>query len=152
MIKSSLRAVLCTTVVAMLTFVVGCQDPIERENISKYDVIGHKWHLTKFVDIANNNQKLPLQNSENVYWIKFIDDEKFEGHSYSNNINGYYRMEIDTRSLSFINIGGTEMYELYDGDKFLNYMSLVQNFHVSGDTLRLLYNNRMNYLQFEKLD
>ena len=66
MIKSSLRAVLCTTVVAMLTFVVGCQDPIERENISKYDVIGHKWHLTKFVDIANNNQKLPLQNSENV--------------------------------------------------------------------------------------
>lgn len=152
MIKSSLRAVLCTTVVAMLTFVVGCQDPIERENISKYDVIGHKWHLTKFVDIANNNQKLPLQNSENVYWIKFIDDEKFEGHSYSNNINGYYRMEIDTRSLSFINIGGAEMYELYDGDKFLNYMSLVQNFHVSGDTLRLLYNNRMNYLQFEKLD
>ena len=152
MIKSSLRAVLCTTVVAMLTFVVGCQDPIERENISKYYVIGHKWHLTKFVDIANNNQKLPLQNSENVYWIKFIDDEKFEGHSYSNNINGYYRMEIDTRSLSFINIGGAEMYELYDGDKFLNYMSLVQNFHVSGDTLRLLYNNRMNYLQFEKLD
>ena len=61
-------------------------------------------------------------------------------------------MEIDTRSLSFINIGGAEMYELYDGDKFLNYMSLVQNFHVSGDTLRLLYNNRMNYLQFEKLD
>ena len=152
MIKSSLRAVLCTTVVAMLTFVVGCQDPIERENISKYDVIDHKWHLTKFVDIANNNEKLPLQNSENVYWIKFINDEEFEGHSYSNNIGGSYRMDVDTRSLSFLNIEGSAMYELYDGDKFLNLLSVVQNFHVSGDTLRLLYNNRMNYLQFEKLD
>ncbi len=150
--KSGLRVVLCTMVAGMITFITGCQDPIEKENISKYDVIDHKWHLTKFVDIANNNQKLPLQNSENVYWIKFIDEEEFEGHSYSNNISGSYRMDIDTKALYFLNIEGSEMYEMYDGDKFLNLLSVVQNFHVSGDTLRLLYNNKMNYLQFEKLD
>ena len=150
--RGGLRVVFCAMVVGLMTFVIGCQDPIEKENISKYDVIDHKWHLTKFVDIANNNDKLPLQNSENVYWIKFVNDEEFEGHLYSNNIQGSYRMDIDTRSLCFLNIGGTEVYELYDGDKFLNLLSVVQNFHVSGDTLRLLYNNKMNYLQFEKLD
>lgn len=104
------------------------------------------------MDIANNKEKLAESNSNNVYWIKFLTDDKFEGKAYLNNINGNYNIDVETRTINILNIEGNESYELYDGDKFLNLLYLTNSFHVSGDTLRLLYNNRMNYMQFERLD
>jgi hypothetical protein len=137
--------------ITSILLATGCTDEIEKDNISKYDIVKYKWHLTKFVDIPNKIEKQPLQNSKNVYWIKLDDGPNFEGKAFSNTINGTYTMDIDSKSISFNNINSGTACELYDGDKFLLQLSMVQNLHVSGDTLRLLFNNKMNYLQFERI-
>ena len=151
-INKILRTILTSLATAACFLISSCSQENEKENISKYDVVNIKWHLTKFVDIANNKEKLAESNSNNVYWIKFLTDDEFEGKAYLNKINGNYNIDVETRTINILNIEGNESYELYDGDKFLNLLYLVNNFHVSGDTLRLLYNNRMNYMQFERLD
>ena len=144
-------AITLLTVISAAT--TSCKDDLEEDNISKYDIINYKWHLTKFVDIANDIEKLPQMNSNNVYWIKFdLKEDKFTGHSYSNSIGGDYKMDLERKEIVFSNMVGNQIYELYDGDKFVDLLLLVRNFHLSGDTLRLLYNNKMNYMQFEKLD
>jgi len=135
------------------TTMVSCKDEPEEDNISKYDIVYYKWHLTKFVDIPNKIEKFPQMNSDNVYWIKFdSQNDNFSGRTYSNSIKGLYQMDVENKTLVFSNLTTGNALELYDGDKFFSTLSLIQNFHLSGDTLRLLYNNKMNYMQFEKIE
>ena len=148
-----LQKTLIVLLVLVACIMVSCEEEQEGDNISKYDIVYYKWHLTKFVDVPNKIEKFPQMNSDKVYWIKFdSQNDNFCGRTYSNSIKGFYQMDVEKKTLVFTNLNVGQSLELYDGDKFFNTLTLVQNFHLSGDTLRLLYNNKMNYMQFEKIE
>ena len=140
--------VLATVILAGAMFLAGC----EKEKKTSDDITNVKWHLTKFVDVENKTEEAPLYNSSDVFWL-ILKTSSFEGKSFSNVLAGTVNIDAVTNKITFSNIGGTEINELFDGQKFIDCLKQVYSFKITTEnTLILYYDNNKKYLQFEKIN
>ncbi|MBO7465612.1 MAG: hypothetical protein J6T56_07185 [Bacteroidales bacterium] len=124
----------------------------EKEKKTENDITNIKWHLTKFVDVANKTEEAPYPNSSDVYWLK-LKINSFEGKSCANVLMGTVKVDAVTEKITFSNIGGTEIGEPFDGQRFIDCLKQVHNFKkTTENTLILYYDNNKKYMQFEKLN
>jgi heat shock protein HslJ len=125
---------------------VACQSNEENREINE-PLQGTKWKLTGFVDTQTGTVKEPEPNSANCYWLYFNIDKTLNGTSSTNEIMGNY--EIANSTIQIINLGGTEINELFDGKLFMESLRSIESFSISGKELKLYHNNKKNYLQFK---
>ena len=143
-----LLPMVATAILAGAMFFAGC----EKEKETSDDITNVKWHLTKFVDVANKTEEAPLYNSSDVFWLK-LKTSSFEGKSFTNVLAGTVNIDAVTKKITFSNIGGTEINELFDGQKFIDCLKQVYSFKkTTENTLILYYDNNKKYLQFEKVN
>lgn len=110
-----------------------------------------KWHLIKFVDVANKTEEDPLSNSNDVYWLK-LQTSSFEGKSFSNELGGVVCIDTVTKKIT-LTVGGTKICEHFDGQRFIDCLNQVHNFEkTTENTLILYYDNNKKYMQFEKVN
>lgn len=123
----------------------------EKEKKTENDITNVKWHLTKFVDMENRTEEEPLSNSNNVYWLK-LKPSAFEGKSYSNELMGTVSVDAVTKKITFSNVGGTEICEYFDGQRFINCLYHVHSYDRISENTLILYYDKKKYLQFEKVN
>ena len=124
---------------------IGCNDD---EDKSASTIMHYKWELVYFAD-ADGNREVPQGKNSRTDWIEFINDSIFKGHSMSNLIEGHYSINQNTKTLTFSSIGGTEIVEYYDGERFISCLRNVYRFDISADILKLYHDNE-DYLELRK--
>lgn len=140
------------TTLAGVTF-FACNDDEKKEE-RKEPLINslylfNKWHLVAFVN-NGSDIKTPSGNNDNVYWIKINDDYSFEGQAYSNEIKGNISLDTMVYELTFTDITGTEITELFDGQLFVECLYNINKYELTKNTLKLFYNDNKSYLKFRK--
>ena len=148
MTKKFFLPLMAAVILTGAMFFAGC----EKEKKTSEDITNVKWHLTKFVDVENKTEEAPLYNSSDVYWLK-LNTSSYEGKSFSNVLAGTVNIDAVTKKITFSNIGGTEINELFDGQRFIDCLKQVYSFKkTTENTLILYYDNNNKYLLFEKIN
>jgi hypothetical protein len=109
---------------------------------------GTKWKFVGFADIQTGTVKEIEPNNSNYYWLYFNNDKTLNGMSSINDFFGNYEIDFTDSTIQIINLEGTKINELFDGDLFIESLRIVESFSLLGKELNLYYNGRKNYLQF----
>lgn len=143
--KNMLKYVcICALIAATGIFTTGC----EKENL-KNNITNVKWHLTKFVDVANDNTE-NTNTSEKTLWVSFYSDNSINGWGMGNQLGGTF--ECNANNIS-IHIGPLTEVGDFNGleTKMCDALNKAGVVKQKGETLLLYYNGKKNYLQFEKV-
>ena len=112
--------------------------------------IYHTWKLEGIGDLSNNSfEKANPSNCENCYTITFVKDGMFSGFTASNSFYGEYQIEVT--KLKVNNFTTTKVYELGNGEKYSEAIPHIVSFEITGNELKLYYNQGQNYLLFNLL-
>jgi hypothetical protein len=109
-----------------------------------------EWKLTKFVDVQNQTSIAPNPTDEGCFFLRFELNKRIFIRSSSNNIFGDYIINPETSYFKFENLEGTEVGEVGDGYLFMEGINNTRAYSISDTILKLYYNNKQNYLEFEK--
>jgi hypothetical protein len=112
---------------------------------------GTKWKLVEFVNVSDGTTKIPEPESDQCYWILFDSDTTFSGKTSTNDVVGYYRINLVTSTIYIDDIFGTEINELFDGRLYVEKLHLVCSFEHTETFLKLYY-NKTDYLLFNPYD
>ena len=150
-LKLGLLAVLLTTALSISIF-SSCKEKDENPTTPKPtpQLEFSEWKLTKFVDVQNQTSICPNPTDEDCFFLRFELNKRIFIRSSVNNISGDYVINTENSYFKFENLVGTEIAEVYDGNLFVECINNVSNYSISNNTLRLYYNNYLNYLEFEK--
>jgi hypothetical protein len=66
-------------------------------------------------------------------------------------VGGKYEVNMQDRRLKIINIGGTEINELYDGKLYVESVLKVESFSITERGLALYYDNKKHFLLFKPI-
>ena len=122
----------------------------EKEKKTSDDITNVKWHLTKFVDVANGNTE-EVDVSNDYLWILFKSDNSIDGNGLPNRLNGIYeynfdRIKIEIGPCTYIgDIFGLE-------SKMCNNLNKVNCIRIEDGVILLYYDNNKKYMQFEKVN
>jgi len=94
-------------------------------------------------------EKANPSDCENCYIFTLSDDGKITGRTSTNTIFGEF--QIEKQNIKIINFGGTEINELGNGQKYIETMSLIEEYEIANNELKLYYNQNQNYLLFKLL-
>ena len=120
--------------------------------------IGVTWQLYGFGTVGEDEiQKAKPEKGDKEwrkgeqYTISFNEDGTLEGHTFSNDLHGTYR--IDGNALLIVDLWATEVGELYDGYRFHEalYSPLTHIFEIRSDQLLIYYNEGQNFLLFDNV-
>ena len=139
--------VLATVILAGAMFLAGC----EKEKKTSDDITNVKWHLTKFVDVANHKEDVPVPaDNTHYFWIKLFNDT-IQGYGQVNEMFGSYT--ISGSKIHIYNFGCTKICPLdsYEND-FFSAIKKADSFKSDGKTLHIYYDGEKKYLQFEKVN
>ncbi len=107
-----------------------------------------EWKLYGFGNTTDNTLREAEPKDCNIcYTISFREDGTITGHTSTNEIRGQYL--IKGRKLNFMELVGTEIKEIFDGDKYVEVLHQVEQFEIISEQLKLYYGNT-NYLLFKK--
>ncbi|MDD3668604.1 MAG: hypothetical protein PHY75_07600, partial [Bacteroidales bacterium] len=109
-----------------------------------------EWKLTKFVDVQNQTSICPNPTDEDCFFLRFELNKRIFIRSSSNNIFGDYVMNPENSYFKFENLEGTEVGEVGDGHLFIDGINNIRAYSISDTILKLYYNNKQSYLEFEK--
>ena len=124
---------------------VGCEK--EKEELVPTKLYG-AWKLIGFVSTADNTlREAEPKDCEECYTITFLNDGTITGHTSTNELWGQYR--ITGRNLNFIQLGGTEINELFDGRNYVEALYKVNRFEIISNQLKLYYGDT-DYLLFKR--
>ena len=139
--------ILATVILAGAMFLAGC----EKEKKTSDDITNVKWHLTKFVDVANHKDDVPVPaDNTHYFWIKLCNDT-LQGFGQVNEMFGSYT--ISGSKIHIYNFGCTKICPLdsYEND-FFSAIKKADSFKSDGKTLHIYYDGDKKYLQFEKIN
>ena len=133
--------------------------PILNATEDEISFTNEKWKLIAFVNVLTSTNTTPNPNNDNCYWLVFYDNDSLSGWSSTNDLSGSYTANMpstpnkstnsDKYSFQITKLGGTKMGELYDGWLFMESLFAVDSCLISGNELKLYYDNQ-NYLLFER--
>ena len=146
--KNMLKYVcICTLIAATGLLAIGC----EKENL-KNNITNVKWHLTKFVDLANHTETLPIPSDDtHSYWIKLCNDSTIQGCGQVNEMLGAYTIPENQKQISIFGYTKIGIINPNHEEEFFSANEKAESFSIEGKTLHLYYNDRNNYLKFEKV-
>lgn len=128
-----------------------CEEKDDNNGKTNNPIINTEWKLIEFVDVANNTTKIPEPSDSICYRLEFEENlNKLNVHSSTNSLSGEYIINTENYSLLIKNLYGTEINEVYDGNLFMQGIKNTRYYSVSNNILELYYNNRQNYLKFER--
>lgn len=128
-----------------------CEEKDDNNGKTNNPLINTEWKLIEFVDVANNTTKIPEPSDSICYRLEFEENlNKLNVHSSTNSLSGEYIINTENYSLLIKNLYGTEINEVYDGNLFMQGIKNTRYYSVSNNILELYYNNRQNYLKFER--
>ena len=139
--------VLATVILTGAMFLAGC----EKEKKTSDDITNVKWHLTKFVDVANHKEDVPgPADNTHYFWIKLCNDT-LQGFGQVNEMAGCYT--ISGSKIHIYNFGCTKICPLdsYEND-FFSAIKKADSFKTDGKILLIYYDGDKKYLQFEKVN
>lgn len=151
--KNSLFKVLPLLAVALVGVAIATsckKESTTQNNTIDKSIVNVKWQLSKFIDCENNTETMPEYNSDTIYWLRFDLNGNFVGHTFSNSIYGKYLMDISNKNFKFSELFGTELNELYDGQKYSEALNIVCKYGLNGNQLYLYYNSEKEVLVFKK--
>ena len=107
-----------------------------------------RWKLIGYMDTTIKTLEVTRPD---VLWIYLnSSDSTIEGETVSNILGGCYKID-ETISYILISAGSTKRAELHpEGVFFLKSLRLVDSFSILNNELQLYYNNKQNYLLFER--
>ena len=145
--KNMLKTVCIYALIAATGFLaIGC----EKENL-KNNITNVKWHLTKFVDLANHTETLPIPSDDtHSYWIKLCNDT-IQGRGLANEMLGAYTISENQIQISIFGYTKIGIINPNHEEEFFSAIEKAESFSIEGKTLHLYYNDRNNYLKFEKV-
>lgn len=154
--KNMLKFVcICTLITTIGLLAIGCEKENTKSSIEKessdYPITNIKWHLTKFVDVAEKKEETPMPVDNDHYWIR-LSNGMVNGLGEVNELIGMY-VEKQNQKISIDIAIATKVGIIEDKYEkpFASALNEVQSYETSDGTLRLFYNNGKNYLQFEKV-
>lgn len=145
--KNMLKTVCIYALIAATGFLaIGC----EKENL-KNNITNVKWHLTKFVDLANHTETLPIPSDDtHSYWIKLCNDT-IQGRGLANEMLGAYTISENQIQISIFGYTKIGIINPNHEEEFFSAIEKAESFNIERKTLHLYYNDRNNYLKFEKV-
>jgi hypothetical protein len=149
--KNLLRAVAIVVIAALsLSFFLACE-PTDDNNTNDINLANTEWKLIAFVDITNDTSITPtlLPYDNDTYTLNFTNDTLLKGRSSSNYLGGHYKV-YQNDSISLKVAQQTFALEINEGNLFVESLNNVSSYHISDNSLKLYYNNRHNYLKFER--
>ena len=115
------------------------------------DITNIKWHLTKFVDLANHTETLPIPSDDtHSYWIKLCNDT-IQGRGLANEMLGAYTISENQIQISIFGYTKIGIINPNHEEEFFSAIEKAESFNIERKTLHLYYNDRNNYLKFEKV-
>lgn len=110
--------------------------------------IYHTWKFKGFGNLtgATFEKALPATD-DNCYKLTIHNDGKISGFSTTNSLSG--QLSIDGENITSISLGGTKIYELGNGEKFLMSVKLAESYKISNNQLKLYYNQGTSFLLFD---
>ena len=154
--RKSLNLVSAVIVYALVA--VGC----EENNPSKINeqttlqsgetLAGTKWKLVGFYDTETKTFKeAEPTDCESCYRLEFDTDSTVTGFTYGNIADGEYEINYFSKNIKFIRFGSiTFVAELFDSKLYVDAMNKVNSFSFTETELKLFYNDKNNYLLFER--
>jgi hypothetical protein len=118
-------------------------------------VVEETWKLTGFgtmgeAEVQQVTGEVDYQGNEINYIIRFNDDGMIMGHTVNNEMSGVF--SIDEKTILISSLGTDMAMETKDGKKFLSALrSGPIDFETRGDQLLLYYNERQDFLRFDKM-
>lgn len=149
-LRLSAVAIVVVTLLSLGLF-FSCEEKDGNNEKTNNPLKNTEWKLIEFVDVANNTTKIPEPSDSVCYRLEFEENlNKLNVHSSTNSLSGDYIINTENYSLLIKNLYGTEINELYDGNLFMQGIKNTRYYSVSNNILELYYNNRQNYLKFER--
>ena len=161
--RKSLNLVSAVIVYALVT--VGCQKDNQPVLPAERSLAGTKWKLVGFYDTETKTLKeLEPTDCEKCYVLVFysdsigkkwgeelhVNDTTLGGYAYVRPCHGHYEIDYSTSKLEIKFWSKQTMFDLLDGNLYIETMNKVQSFLFSGEELKLYYNDRKNYLLFKR--
>jgi len=112
---------------------------------------GTKWKLIGFVNVKSNTIKMAKPESDSCYVITFYSDNTFSGITSTNQVDGNYEISLNAKTLKILQLGGTKINELNDGNIYVANLLRVNLFSITERGLALYYDNENYYLLFKPL-
>jgi len=139
--------ILATVILAGAMFLAGC----EKEKKTSDDITNVKWHLTKFVDVANHKEDVPVPaDNTHYFWIKLFNDT-IQGYGQVNEMFGSYT--ISGSKLHIYDLAFSKVNPLDNSEHdFFSAIEKADSFKSDGKTLHIYYDGDKKYLQFEKIN
>ena len=120
---------------------MGCEQELSLSDLY------HTWKFERFENVKNNSfEKADPSDCENCYRITFVKDGKFSGFTASNSFFGEY--QISGLEIKITHFEITEIFEIGNGEKYVQTMLKIENFEIVKNKLKLYYNQGQNYLLF----
>jgi hypothetical protein len=113
---------------------------------------GTTWKLVGFADVETGTlRKAVPEDCKRCYTITFNTDSTCYGHGFSNPIDyGIYKVDYEMSKIKIIYVVVTKVVPYFDENLFVETVNMVQYFSMQEDELKLYYNNKKNYLLFNK--
>ena len=141
--------------------------PVEPPDTTQYFLENTKWKLIAFVDNENNTSRPPLNvwnivDTDPYFYIIYFRDSSqnttdadvlpFVSHTDCNGILGCYTVNYNNSTIQRYEIVMSAVYCLFDTDEDNYWTGLyyAQEFEITINHLKIFYNNRKNYLWFER--
>lgn len=148
-----------TTLLCLVGFATACDEGGgDNPEPPTTTLIGTKWMLNAYVDTENNTiEAVPPNEWWDSFTIFFNTDSIVTGVSRNYRLAGLYIADYSKSELFFISIGhdtpevNEDDFDVYEEDlKFFAAMEQVRYFTRTETELKLFYNNKNNYLRFER--
>jgi|GEM_PF-472829 len=127
----------------------------------EFPLAGVKWKLAGIVDDNTNELKvLEPKDSDGFtshffgefYTLLFETKNIYSGRTTTNEIGGTYEANYETNSILFLNLGGTKLGELGDGNLWWSIFPTIKSFFLQENELKLYYNDNKSYLLFKAFE
>ncbi|WP_160150033.1 META domain-containing protein [Parabacteroides sp. Marseille-P3160] len=126
----------------------GCDDS---DKFSEPELL-KTWKLVGFGTTENNEiQTVKPEDCEECYTLTFHEDGTFSGQTSTNQVTGKYKISYQDKELKILNLGGTEINELYDGKLYVESLLKVESYSITERGLELYYNSKKQFLLFKPI-
>ena len=156
--------------------IAACKDKIVPQPPTEYQsLVKTRWKCLGFYDSETSEfskfvrwEDIVPNSSDTIqsfqYVLKFTSDSTLWGRSFGNDVQGHFIINYSLKAFEFIhptdpNATGFstltyagEGYEFYpNGETYIQLMNKVQHFSFIDEELKLFYNDKKNYLLFERI-
>ena len=151
-VKKGTVVMLCMVLMGVF-FVVGCKKDKSLATDTETTLQGTKWKLVGIVDAETGTlQELEPKDYEECYTITFDADSAFYFHTATNQLWAIFDIDYRVFNIKIHTIGGTEVVPYFDEILFRNTLYAVQSFSLQEKELLFYFNDKKNYLLYNKLN